>query len=52
MITLIPWSRVLEKLIIIQLVKKFPVFCGTQRFSIMFTGALSELKTVAVKCRI
>jgi len=30
---LTPWSRVLlEKLIVTQLVKKFPTFYGTQRF--------------------
>jgi len=34
-----PWSRVLEKLIVNQLVKKFPTFCGTRRFITMFTRA-------------
>jgi hypothetical protein len=32
-------SRVVhEKLIVAQLVKKFPTFCGTGRFHTMFTG--------------
>jgi hypothetical protein len=36
---LTPWSRVLEKVtcIVIQLVKKFPAFFETKKFSIMFT---------------
>jgi hypothetical protein len=35
-----PWSRVLlEKLTGFQLVKKFPAFCGTQRFITAFTSA-------------
>jgi hypothetical protein len=41
----IPWSRVLvEKLIITQLVKKFPTFYGSQRFLTTFkrTGLISE----------
>jgi hypothetical protein len=37
---LTPWSRVLvEKLIGSQLIKKFPVFCGTWRFITAFTWA-------------
>jgi hypothetical protein len=37
---LTPWSRVLlEKLTSLQLVKKFPVFYGTQRFIITFISA-------------
>jgi hypothetical protein len=37
---LIPWSRVLlEKLTGSQLVKKFPAFCGTQKFITAFTRA-------------
>jgi hypothetical protein len=32
-----PWSRVLEKLIVDQLVKKFPAFHGTRRFITVFT---------------
>ena len=37
---LIPWSRVLlEKLTGFQLVKKFPAFYGTPRFTTAFTGA-------------
>ena len=36
----IPWSRVLlEKLNNFQLVKKFPVFCGTQKFITAFASA-------------
>jgi len=35
-----PWSRVLlEKLNILQLVKKFPALSGTQRFITAFTSA-------------
>jgi len=35
---LTPWSRVpLEKLLVTQLVKKFPAFCETQRFITVFT---------------
>jgi hypothetical protein len=35
---LTPWRRVLlEKLIVIQLVKKFPAIYGTQMFITMFT---------------
>jgi len=30
---LTPWSRVIEKLIGSQLLKKFPAFCGTRRFT-------------------
>ena len=37
---LTPWSRVLlEKLAILQLVKKFPAFCGTRRFLTALTSA-------------
>jgi hypothetical protein len=36
---LIPWSRVFEKLTGSQLVKKFPAFHGTRRFSTAFTRA-------------
>ena len=37
---LTPWSRVLlEKLIALQLVKKFPAFYGTQKFITEFTSA-------------
>jgi hypothetical protein len=40
-ILLTPWRRVLsEKLTGPQLVKKFPVFYGTQRFITAFTSAL------------
>jgi len=36
---LIPWSRaLLEKLTGSQLVKKFPIFCGTRRFITTFTS--------------
>ena len=35
-----PWSRVLQKLIGHQLVKKFPTFCGTQLFFIEFISPL------------
>jgi hypothetical protein len=35
-----PWSRVLlEKLIVTQLVKKFPTFYGNRRFITVFTTA-------------
>jgi len=34
---LFPWSRVFEKQIDSQLVKKSPAFCGTQRFTTAFT---------------
>ena len=34
-----PWSIVLEKLTVSDLVKKFPVFYGTQRFITAFTSA-------------
>ena len=37
---LAPWSRVLlEKLASLQLVKKFPAFCGTRRFLTALTNA-------------
>jgi hypothetical protein len=37
---LTPWSRiVLEKLTVTQLVKKFPAFCGAQRFIAAFRKA-------------
>ena len=37
---LTPWSRaLLEKLPGLQLVKKFPAFCGTRRFITAFTNA-------------
>jgi hypothetical protein len=36
---LTPWSRVLEKLTGLQLVKKFPAFYGTGRFITAFTSA-------------
>jgi len=37
---LTPWSRVLlEKLASLQLVKKFPAFCGTRRFLTALTSA-------------
>ena len=35
---LTPWSRVLEKLTGLQLVKKFPAFYGTRRFITAFTS--------------
>ena len=35
---LTPWSRVLEKLTGLQLVKKFPAFYGTRRFITTFTS--------------
>jgi hypothetical protein len=34
-----PWSRLLEKLIVIQLAKKLPAFYGIQMFSTVFTRA-------------
>jgi hypothetical protein len=34
-----PLSRVPEKLLVPQFVKKFPIFYGTQRFITMFTRA-------------
>jgi hypothetical protein len=34
-----PWSRVLEKLMVTQLVKKFPAFYGIRRFITVFTTA-------------
>jgi len=34
---LTPWSRVLEKMIVTQLVKKFTAFYGTRRFITVFT---------------
>jgi hypothetical protein len=34
-----PWSRVLVKLVVIQLLEKFPFLYGIQRFIIMFTRA-------------
>jgi hypothetical protein len=36
---LTPWSRVLEKLIGLQLVKKFPAFYGTRKFITALTNA-------------
>jgi len=36
---LTPWSRVLEKLTGLQLVKKFPAFYGTRKFITAFTSA-------------
>jgi hypothetical protein len=36
---LTPWSRVLEKLTVTQLVKKFPTFYGTQMFITVSTRA-------------
>jgi hypothetical protein len=40
--SLIPWDTShFEKLIVAQVVKKFPAFYGTQRFIIMFTGNLT-----------
>ena len=36
---LTPWSRVLEKLAGLQLVKKFPAFYGTRRFLTALTSA-------------
>jgi hypothetical protein len=33
------WSRVFEKLIVAQLVKKLPAFCGTRKFITVFTRA-------------
>jgi hypothetical protein len=39
LIVLTPWSRVLhEKLVVTQLVKKFPIFYGTQMFIAVFSG--------------
>jgi hypothetical protein len=36
---LTPWSRVLlEKLTVLKLVKKFPTFYGTRRFTTAFTS--------------
>jgi hypothetical protein len=37
--SLTPWNRVLEKLIVTQLVTKPPAFYGTRRFIIVFTKA-------------
>jgi hypothetical protein len=35
-----PWNGVLlEKLIVVQVVIKFPDFCGTSRFIVVFTRA-------------
>jgi len=34
-----PWSRVLDNLIVTQLVRKFPAFYGTRRFVTVFTKA-------------
>jgi hypothetical protein len=31
-----PWSRVLEKLTVLQLVKKFPAFYGTRRYWLLY----------------
>jgi hypothetical protein len=33
------WHRILEKLIVIQLANKLPIFYGTQSFIIVFTRA-------------
>jgi hypothetical protein len=33
------WNRVLEKLIVLQLVKKFPTYCGIPRLITAFTVA-------------
>lgn len=38
-VCLASWSAVLEKLIVSQLVKRFPDFCGTQRFITVFARA-------------
>jgi hypothetical protein len=38
-LVLTPWSRVLEKLTSLQLVKKFPAFYGTRRFFTVLTSA-------------
>jgi hypothetical protein len=40
-LTLAPWSRVLEKLVVAHLVEKFSSFHETQRFSVMFTRTCS-----------
>jgi hypothetical protein len=40
MYLLTPWSRVLEKLTGLQVVKKFPAFDGILRFIAAFTSAL------------
>jgi hypothetical protein len=40
---LTPWSRVLlERLTGLQIVKKFPAFCGTRRFIKAFTSLYPE----------
>jgi hypothetical protein len=46
----IPWSRVLiDKSVVTLLVKKFPTFCGTERFVSIFTRpSLSQQDPVAI----
>jgi hypothetical protein len=43
-----PWFRVLEKLKIGELVKEFPAFYGTRKFSIGFTGMRHLIQSEAV----
>ena len=38
--TVTPWSRVLEKLIVSQLVEKFPLFYGNQKFNYCIDNSL------------
>jgi len=40
---LIPWSRVLEKLPVTQIIKKFLAFYGIQRFITVITRVRSEV---------
>ena len=49
MVCLTSWSAVLEKVIVYQLVKKFPDFCGTQSFITVFARA-SHLSLSWDKC--
>ena len=43
---LTPWCRVLEKLTGLQLVKKFPAFCGTRKF----ITALTSVRHLSLSC--
>jgi hypothetical protein len=46
---IIPWSRVLEKLIVSQLIKTFLTFYGTVKFLTMFTRAHHWIVSVSVE---
>jgi hypothetical protein len=46
---LTPWSRDLEKLTGLQLVKKFPAFYGTRRFITALTNASHEVDSYRSK---